>query len=195
MSKPCNIRNITAPELLAEVRNMKAGGYRLGQACATVKPKGFEILYSFDKDHELENLRLVIAEGEKVESISGEYWLAFIYENEMHDLFGIEFMHNALDFGGNFFRVYAPTPWLIDNPARQGADDEADAGAAGEGGLVCDTETCVYCTLCAKQCPSEALTVDRKEKVWKVDKDACTQCGICVDKCPKKCLEIKEGGE
>ena len=68
----------------------------------------------------------------------------------------------------------------------------AAAGAAksGSGKLECDLETCVYCTLCAKQCPVGAITVDRAEKVWKVDKDACTQCGVCVEKCPKKCLSL-----
>lgn len=64
------------------------------------------------------------------------------------------------------------------------------AAPAGDGGLKCDTETCVYCTLCAKQCPADAITVDRAEKVWKVDQDACAKCGICVEKCPKKCLTL-----
>lgn len=65
----------------------------------------------------------------------------------------------------------------------------AAAPAAGEG-LKCDEETCVYCTLCAKQCPVNAITVDRAEKVWKVDNDTCVKCGVCVDKCPKKCLSL-----
>ena len=65
------------------------------------------------------------------------------------------------------------------------------AAAAPAGGeLKCDLDVCVYCTLCAKQCPVGAITVDRAEKVWKVDKDACTQCGVCVEKCPKKCLSL-----
>ena len=67
---------------------------------------------------------------------------------------------------------------------------KAAAAPAGGGELKCDLETCVYCTLCAKQCPVGAITVDRAEKVWKVDKDACTQCGVCVEKCPKKCLSL-----
>ena len=66
----------------------------------------------------------------------------------------------------------------------------AGAATSGNGELKCDLETCVYCTLCAKQCPVGAITVDRAEKVWKVDKDACTQCGVCVEKCPKKCLSL-----
>ena len=67
---------------------------------------------------------------------------------------------------------------------------KATAAPAGGGELKCDLDVCVYCTLCAKQCPVGAITVDRPEKVWKVDKDACTQCGVCVEKCPKKCLSL-----
>ena len=67
-----------------------------------------------------------------------------------------------------------------------GGDDKAAGG-----GLKCDTEVCVYCGLCSKNCPCNALTVDRAEKKWEVDKAACVQCGVCVDKCPKKCLVIE----
>lgn len=72
--------------------------------------------------------------------------------------------------------------------------DETSADAGAESGaddaLTCDLEACVYCGLCAKNCPCEALTVDRKEKIWKVDLDACVSCGVCVEKCPKKCLSL-----
>ena len=43
-----------------------------------------------------------------------------------------------------------------------------------------------------KNCPEEAITVDRKTKTWKIDHDRCCQCGICKSKCPKKCLEFVE---
>ena len=33
-----------------------------------------------------------------------------------------------------------------------------------------------------------ALTVDRKEKVWKLDEDKCLACGTCAEVCPKKCI-------
>ncbi len=72
------------------------------------------------------------------------------------------------------------------------ADKAADSGDAGgaDGTLSCDMEACVYCGLCAKNCPCDALTVDRKEKIWSVDQDACISCGACVEKCPKKCLKL-----
>jgi formate hydrogenlyase subunit 6/NADH:ubiquinone oxidoreductase subunit I len=65
-----------------------------------------------------------------------------------------------------------------------------DAEDGGSGNLTCNLEECVYCGLCAKNCPCDALEVDRKEKIWKVDLEACASCGMCLDKCPKKCLSM-----
>lgn len=79
-------------------------------------------------------------------------------------------------------------PAADEKPAVEAAP-EAPAATDDER-LLCDLDTCVYCGLCAKTCPCDALTVDRKEKIWTVDDDACVKCGACVDKCPKKCLEI-----
>ena len=42
-----------------------------------------------------------------------------------------------------------------------------------------------------KACPADALKVDRKEKVWEVDKEACISCEACVNQCPKDCLEVR----
>ena len=106
-----DIRPIKGSELLGIVRNLKQDGYRFVQVCATTKDDGYELLYSFDKDHVLLNYRVHVAEGEELESITKEYWSAFIFENELNDLFGIKFLHNALDYGGNFYKVVEPTPW------------------------------------------------------------------------------------
>ena len=106
------ITPVANDDLLSVVRGMKKDGYRLLQICATKVSAGFEILYSFDNgEHELTNLKLTVPEEEEVQSVTGEYWGAFIYENEMHDLFGIKIVNNELDYGGNFFKVVEPTPW------------------------------------------------------------------------------------
>jgi len=63
------------------------------------------------------------------------------------------------------------------------------------GKLTCDTDNCVYCTLCAKNCPQNALTVDRATKTWQLNEEACVKCGICIGKCPKKVLSFAEPKE
>ena len=111
-----NIEVVAPEQLLPRVKEMKAGGYRLGQACATKQLDGtIFVLYSFDLDHVLYNLKVIVPADLKLQSITGDYWSAFIYENEMHDLFGIKFENLALDYNGKFFKVSTPTPWNPQN--------------------------------------------------------------------------------
>ncbi len=102
---------VESAKLVETLMDMKAEGYRLGQICATKVSEGFEIIYSLDKDHSLRNLKLTIPEEEEIMSVTGVYWAAFIYENEMQDLFGVKIKHMALNYGGHFFKVAEPTPW------------------------------------------------------------------------------------
>ena len=54
-----------------------------------------------------------------------------------------------------------------------------------------DLDVCVFCTLCAKKCPQEAIVVDRAEKKWELTAEKCVGCGLCASNCPKKCIEMK----
>lgn len=67
---------------------------------------------------------------------------------------------------------------------------ETEAAPAG-GKPVPNLDLCVYCTLCAKKCPQEAINVDRAEKKWELTEDKCVGCGLCASNCPKKCIEMK----
>jgi ech hydrogenase subunit F len=49
-------------------------------------------------------------------------------------------------------------------------------------------DSCVFCNLCAKKCPTEAIVCNRKEKTWQINHLACVLCGNCVDSCRKGCL-------
>ncbi len=52
-------------------------------------------------------------------------------------------------------------------------------------------ENCIYCTLCAKKCPAGAITVDRANKQWSINKDECIKCGACVEACRKDALKTE----
>ena len=67
-----------------------------------------------------------------------------------------------------------------------------EAPAASGGKPVNDLSKCVYCTLCAKKCPQEAIAVDRAAKTWALEEEKCVGCGLCAANCPKKCLEMKQ---
>ena len=51
-------------------------------------------------------------------------------------------------------------------------------------------EDCVFCGICAKKCPADAITVDRASKTWKIDQFKCVICNVCVETCPKKCITM-----
>ena len=103
--------DIEANDLLRKVADFKGAGYRLAQACALSGDGGLVLLYSFANSEGLETLRLEVADGASVESISAIYPYAFIYENEMSDLFGLKVSNMNIDFGGNFYQTMIPTPY------------------------------------------------------------------------------------
>lgn len=111
MSNEQNIIKIEAGELINRVLAFKEQGYRMVQICCTKIADGFQLSYSFDKDNILYSLRLLIPEDTEIPSISKVYWPAFIYENEMKELFGVKVSHIEPDYNGTFYRLSKKTPW------------------------------------------------------------------------------------
>ena len=46
-----------------------------------------------------------------------------------------------------------------------------------------NAELCVGCTLCARECPQEAIRGEKK-KPHVLDRDKCIKCGVCYETCP-----------
>lgn len=105
-----NIKEISAEMLLAETLDLKFAGYRLVAISSTAKD-GLEITYSFDKEYDFRNLRIHIDYETEIESISSIYGYAFMYENEIKELFGAKIKNIVLDFNEKLYRISEKTPF------------------------------------------------------------------------------------
>ena len=52
-----------------------------------------------------------------------------------------------------------------------------------------DSENCTGCQKCFKNCPSEAITGEKKE-VHTIDSEKCIRCGVCKDVCKFDAVNI-----
>lgn len=105
-------KEIELGELLPEVQSYKTAGWRFAQLCASTIEGGVEICYTFSmgSGSQYENLLLNVENGVHVPSITGYYGEAFVFENEMHELFGVLVDGISIDFKGNFYRISLTTP-------------------------------------------------------------------------------------
>jgi ech hydrogenase subunit D len=111
-----DLRTVEVGDIAKAVNEMKEQGYRLIQICPTTID-GFELNYSFDKDYNFVNIRAIIASDEViVPSVSAIYPNAFLYENEIHDLFGIKISGINIDYKGNFYRTTVKYPFGSKKP-------------------------------------------------------------------------------
>ncbi|CCO23510.1 NADH-quinone oxidoreductase subunit C [Maridesulfovibrio hydrothermalis] len=99
-----NIKEVTLDTLVGEVTKMKNDGQRfVTYSCTDIGDGNVDILYHFDKDEVIVNLRLTAAMDTPIPSCSGVYFAALLVENELQDQFGLVFEGLALDFGRKLY--------------------------------------------------------------------------------------------
>lgn len=75
------------------------------------KQGNITLVYSFCVEGDrYENFTVPITPDQQIPSITGLYPAAFFFENETHDLFGVEFKDIVLDFGGAFYTTNQDAP-------------------------------------------------------------------------------------
>lgn len=107
--------------------------YRFVQILAINTEEGIDLLYSFMKKDVLYNYKVKgIKPEDKVPSITDKFLAAFVFENEVHDLFGVQIENIAIDFGGNFYKVSEQEPMTIITPEKKAEMEKAKKVAAAK---------------------------------------------------------------
>jgi hypothetical protein len=128
---------------LGRVEAYQRAGWRLALINATtVMPAeggdgAFELAWGFTRDGRpneadgagaFESIRDTIAPGEEVPSVSDYFGAAFLYENELRELFGINVTGINVDLRGQLFKTATKVPF---SHRAVRARLEASGGAAG----------------------------------------------------------------
>jgi formate hydrogenlyase subunit 6/NADH:ubiquinone oxidoreductase subunit I len=58
------------------------------------------------------------------------------------------------------------------------------------GRIEMEASKCIVCTLCAKKCPTGAITVDKAANTWQIDRFKCIQCGACAEVCKPNAIRM-----
>ncbi len=51
-----------------------------------------------------------------------------------------------------------------------------------------DIVRCIFCGMCQRNCPTDAIVVTKESRAWQIDSLRCCYCRRCVEVCPVKCL-------
>ena len=115
MSEIQEITLIDKSDLVGIAAELFAQGYRFVQLGCSTLESAYELTYCFDKAYQLKNLRITVLPDEEIPSISVIYPNAFLYENELHDLFGPSVRNMSVDYRGTLYRTTLKTPFSVDN--------------------------------------------------------------------------------
>jgi ech hydrogenase subunit D len=111
MPQDQTLEPISLDTLIQRVQELQREKYRLVQISVTRLADRLELTYSFDLNRRLLSLRLHVEPDALVPSISSIYWCAFLYENEIHDLFGLQVTGIAVDFHGKLYQTAIKFPF------------------------------------------------------------------------------------
>ena len=59
------------------------------------------------------------------------------------------------------------------------------------GRIVYDMSKCIFCGLCERRCPTNAITMDKANKRQTVSRARCITCAVCVENCPTDAITMR----
>lgn len=129
--QPNAFETVELDVLFETVSDLKQREYRFVQICATTLEDSCELLYTFIApdaiDGCLTGLIVNVPDKTSVPSITELYPAAFVFENETHDLFGVDIYGINLDFQGEFYKVSQKFPMNPRAAEQRQAEDGKEA--------------------------------------------------------------------
>jgi hypothetical protein len=118
---------IKLDDLMDVVKQKHEDGYRFVQVLCTRADNGIDMTYTFNKGNELANynIRGIDTKTTTVPSVTDYYLVAFPFENEAHDLFGVNITGMAIDFHGTFYTTRIDEPMTVISPEQKAAREKA----------------------------------------------------------------------
>lgn len=111
MRENYELTTIHHEDLTLKALEMQGNGARLSQICSVRTKDGFDLLYSFVNEYKFINYKISISEKTEIESITAIFPNAFLYENEMSELFGINIKYISLDYKNKLYDIAVETPY------------------------------------------------------------------------------------
>ena len=102
---------VTKDRLYEIMQEKYENGYRMTQICATAFEGYNEVIYSVNKEYDMENYKIELPIDEEIKSFSDIFPAATLYENEIKELWGVKVVGMAIDYNNKFYRIKKDTPF------------------------------------------------------------------------------------
>ena len=111
MRENYELKTLAPDQITIKAHSLRNKGARLSQICSVRTKGGYDLLYSYVLGDLFKNYKVSITEDAEIESITAIFPNAFLYENEMSELFGIKIKYIALDYKNNLYDIATKTPF------------------------------------------------------------------------------------
>ena len=132
-----HFEDISIDDILSVAEREHEAHSRFVQVLCINGEDGIDLVYSYqktaDQGYAVHNYRVHGVKPEAhIPSVTKFYLVAFPFENEAHDLFGVQVDDIAIDFKGGFYKVAMDKPMTVISPAQKAAREKAAKLAAAK---------------------------------------------------------------
>ena len=132
-----HFEDISIDDILSVAEREHEAHSRFVQVLCINGEEGIDLVYSYqktaDQGYTVHSYRVHGVKPEThIPSVTKFYLVAFPFENEAHDLFGVQVDDIAIDFKGGFYKVAMDKPMTVISPAQKAAREKAAKLAAAK---------------------------------------------------------------